>query len=281
MSDAPQQRTRRKDRPYSKIYKRIWRDEKFRKLSEGGQRLALYFLTSPQSNRIGLYPFSRLAARDDLRLARRGYKKRETETLVMLNWSYDEDARVIFLPSWWRYNHPENVNIFKSNLFDIHDLPQTHLIDTFLDNTAYLRQEFWQTLATCRSNVGLGWDDKEPKPKPELKLKPKPKQEQESGDESDLKFNFSGVGLARSGRPEVADLTRVLRGYELKFSVQKVDIAIAVSKNWNLDVVQTVAYSIDAAKKRNPVAWFVACVCDPQYQPTNGSLKLAMKELNR
>ncbi|UVT18988.1 MAG: hypothetical protein H8K03_14380 [Nitrospira sp.] len=135
---------------YRKIDPRIWTDEKFRLLKAEEQRIALYILTA-QSNRIGLFTFSPGKACEDLGTLLLTFRKGFVKVCQTLHWEWDLDTRVIYLPTWWRYNQPENANNVIGNLKDLDDLPETPLLERFSTNTAYLPESlietFTQTLA--------------------------------------------------------------------------------------------------------------------------------------
>ena len=88
---------------YRKIDPRIWTDEKFRQLTAEEQRIALYILTA-QSNRIGLFTFSPGKASEDLGTLPPTFRKGFEKVCRTLNWEWDAEARVLYLPTWWRYN---------------------------------------------------------------------------------------------------------------------------------------------------------------------------------
>ena len=129
---------------FRKIDPRIWTDEKFRLLKAGEQRIAFYILTA-QSNRIGLFSFSVGKACEDLDMSPQTFRKGFQKVCQTLNWVWDTDARVLYLPTWWRYNQPENANNVIGNLKDLDDLPKTPLLERFSTNTTYLREDLIQT----------------------------------------------------------------------------------------------------------------------------------------
>ena len=135
---------------YRKIDPRIWTDEKFRQLTGEQQRIALYVLTA-QTNRIGLFSFSPGKACEDLETLPPTFTKGFLKVCQTLNWEWDKEARVLYLPTWWRYNQPENANNVIGNLKDLDDLPETPLLERFSSNTACLSNDlivtFTQTLA--------------------------------------------------------------------------------------------------------------------------------------
>jgi hypothetical protein len=87
-----------------------------------------------------------------------------------LSFGWDEEARVLYLPTWWKYNCPENPNVLKACLSDLHEVPQTRLLIEFSRNLKYLPETFHETF-----RQGL------PKPSPQ----PCPNQEQEQEQEQE------------------------------------------------------------------------------------------------
>lgn len=134
---------------YRKVDPRIWRDEKFRFLDQSDQLITLYTITA-QVNRIGIFNFSPGRASEELKLDYETFIKRFGNVCQTFKWSFDATMRVLYLPTWWKYNFPENANVLKGNLKDLHDVPATSLIDCFYTNIRYLgtyTETFTQTLA--------------------------------------------------------------------------------------------------------------------------------------
>lgn len=129
---------------YRKIDPRIWTDEKFRILKPEEQRIAFYILTG-QSNRIGLFSFSPGKACEDLGTLPQTFQKDFQKVCQTLHWEWDSDTRVLYLPTWWKYNQPENANNVIGNLKDLDDLPETPLLESFSANTAYLHESLIET----------------------------------------------------------------------------------------------------------------------------------------
>ena len=129
---------------YRKIDPRIWNDEKFRALSREEKLIALYVLTA-QSNRLGFFKFSKALAAEDLNMPVETFAKGFEKVCKALAWRFDSEARVLLIPKWFRYNCPENPNVLKSCLDDLHELPQTTLISEFASCVVYLPQTFHET----------------------------------------------------------------------------------------------------------------------------------------
>ena len=130
---------------YRKLFTRLWRHPGFVALTEAEQNLALYVLTGPQTNRIGLYVLSPATAAEDLGTTPETLKKRLVNVCGTFGWSFDAVARVFYIPSWWRWNPPENVNVMKGNLKDLNDIPPCGLVDAFARNLETLPQTLHET----------------------------------------------------------------------------------------------------------------------------------------
>src|ERR1700730_17679845 len=122
---------------YRKFDPRFWKDERVRKFEVVTKAVAAYLITG-QSNRIGLFNFSPGQAAEDLGMSPETFQKRFKEVLNGLNYGFDEEARVLYVPTWWKYNAPENLNVLKGNLKDLDDIPETPLITQFCQNLDYL-----------------------------------------------------------------------------------------------------------------------------------------------
>jgi hypothetical protein len=129
---------------YRKIDPRIWKDEKFTSVTNDEKLVVLYCLTA-QSNRIGLFLFSCAMAAEELDIPSQTFTKRFKNVCRTFKWEYDERHRVLYIPTWWKYNPPENKNNVIGNLKDIDDLPDSLLINKFKSNLEYLDETFYET----------------------------------------------------------------------------------------------------------------------------------------
>ena len=96
-------------------------------------------------NRIGLTHFSLSSAAEDLGLTLGTFTKRFANVCRTFGWQYDGRARVLYVPSWWTFNRPENENVLKGVLHDLCDVPASPLVDEFARNLETLPQTFHQT----------------------------------------------------------------------------------------------------------------------------------------
>src|SRR5689334_4220212 len=104
---------------YRKLYPMFWRDADVRKLDDDHKVVAAYCLTSHQTNRIGLFVLSPAMAAEELGTSAQTFAKRLTKVCETLSWGWDEQNRVLFIPSWWLWNAPENPNVMIGNLKDL------------------------------------------------------------------------------------------------------------------------------------------------------------------
>lgn len=134
---------------YRKLYPRIWRDPGFRGLKPAARELALYILTGPQTNAIGLFTFSLGQAAEDLRVGHETIVERLADVRQTFGWHFDPDARVMFIPSWWTWNRPENPNVLRGNMKLLSEIPPTGLMDAFAANVRTLPETFHVTFVEC------------------------------------------------------------------------------------------------------------------------------------
>ena len=145
---------------YRKIDPRTWKDEKFRQLDQFGKLIALYCITA-QSNRCGIFNFSRGQAAEDLDLELRRFRSVFATVCKELRWEWDEAGRVLYIPTWWKYNPPENANVLKSCLSDLHELPETPLLDRFRSNLGFLSPDLVPAFETSMENGVLAATENE------------------------------------------------------------------------------------------------------------------------
>jgi hypothetical protein len=122
---------------YRKIDPRMWDDEKFITLERSEKLVAIYAITA-QSNRIGLFKFSPAMAGEHLGMSTEEVTKHFETVCERMGWRFDSNVRVLYIPTWWKYNKPENIPTLRACLSDLHDIAQTHLRSAFIDNTEYL-----------------------------------------------------------------------------------------------------------------------------------------------
>lgn len=170
---------------YRRAYPRIWRHPSFKGLNTNQQRIALYILTGPQTNRIGLFHFSSATAAEDLGLGTDTLREGLRIVCVTFGWIFDSGARVCYIPSWWRWNRPDNVNVLRGNLKDLSEIPPCGLVDAFAANIEYVPFELQATFVeTFRKRLG--------------KRSPTQEQEQDQKQEQELPLATTGGDAYRS-----------------------------------------------------------------------------------
>lgn len=132
---------------YRKIDPRVWTDESFAELESVEKLVALYAITA-QSNRCGLFRFSPARAAEETGLDPDSYDGIFVRVCHTLAWKYDPKRRVLYLPSWWKYNPPENPKHLKGCLEDLHDLPYSPLLTEFATNVRHLPEH-------CREDFSI------------------------------------------------------------------------------------------------------------------------------
>lgn len=134
---------------YRRIYPRLWLHPAFVSLAEGERLVALYLLSGPSTNRIGLFKLSPAAAAEDLGLSLDTFKRRFARVCEVFDWRFDAAARVLWVPSWWRFNLPANPNVLQAALADLAEVPASDLVDQFANHTETLPGTFGETFTAC------------------------------------------------------------------------------------------------------------------------------------
>lgn len=136
---------------YALIYRIIWADQKFRGLNAEEKLIALYCLTSSQVNSCGIFFFSIAMASEDIGTLSIPFDKGFDGVVFKMGWKYDAGARVLYLPSWWRWNGPSNPNEMKGRLKALDELPETELETEFAKNVEFLSGSVRDTLTDTLS----------------------------------------------------------------------------------------------------------------------------------
>jgi hypothetical protein len=135
---------------YRKVYPALWLHPGFPELRDGEKVVAFYLLTGPQTNRIGIYRLSPNAVAEDLGTSPESFRNRLTTVCTTFGWLFDAKARVLYIPSWWRWNPPANANVIRGSLKDLKELPPCGLMAAFARNIETipetLREAFLQGL---------------------------------------------------------------------------------------------------------------------------------------
>ena len=108
---------------YRKVDPRIWADEKFRSISSSEKLIALYTVTA-QANRAGIFLFSPAKGAEDLEMSVETFTKGFLNVCRTFGWHWDSRVRVLYIPTWWKYNQPENANVLVGALSDVHEVPK-------------------------------------------------------------------------------------------------------------------------------------------------------------
>jgi hypothetical protein len=224
---------------YRKIDPRIWNDEKFRALSREEKLIALYVLTA-QSNRLGFFKFSKALAAEDLNMPVETFSKGFDKVCKALAWRFDEEARVLLIPKWFRYNCPDNPNTLKSCLEDLHELPRTPLVSEFALCVQYLPQALHETFRKgleerygerYLERLGERYGERYPQRMPHQEQEQEQEQEKEQEQEQEVEVSSArSQAIDAKPPPEQAGssppfLVFPTRGKEDSFSITDQDVA--------------------------------------------------------
>jgi hypothetical protein len=176
---------------YRKVYPRVWRTPTFTALAVELKLLVVYVLTGPQQNRIGLSHFSVFTAAEDLGATPEQIGERLHAVCTAFGWHYDAAARVLFIPSWWTWNQPENPNVLKNLLGDLAEVPPSDLLADFARNIVTLRPTLRGTFRERMAERSL---ERYPEPINERFPERMPHQEQEQEREQEPSDSEERIG---------------------------------------------------------------------------------------
>lgn len=123
---------------YSKVYARIWSDEKFKAFSIDARYLLLYLLTCKHRNVLGCYQLPFAYAIEDTELTKKRFQRAWDELCASGIIMYDDRSQMILLKNFLKYNPLENPNQVKGALTKITCLPKSNLFQIIYD---YLKSQ--------------------------------------------------------------------------------------------------------------------------------------------
>jgi hypothetical protein len=119
---------------YRHIEIRLWVLPAFRALKPEGKLVALYVLSGPPTNSVGLYRFSLAAASEDLGISVPAVRRQFAAVRAAFGWRYDADARVIWIPEWLQFNVPQSPNVVRGWRTVVAEIPDCPLKVEALDS---------------------------------------------------------------------------------------------------------------------------------------------------
>lgn len=117
---------------YSKIFKKIWKNKKYRSLKDSQKLLWLYLLSSPHANVLGFYCLPKAYISSDM-----GWSSQKTaQNLAVLSKAlikYDEENQIILISSWFEHNPLSSENHIKKAQAELSEVPETPLYQEFIE----------------------------------------------------------------------------------------------------------------------------------------------------
>lgn len=112
---------------YSKLHETFWSDLKRKGVSTEGKLLFIYLISSPHHNMIGLYYIPLAYAAADLSWDQDTVWKGLGELSEKGFISYDQEAEMVLVRNYLRYNKLDNANVEKAAVSTATKLPETPL----------------------------------------------------------------------------------------------------------------------------------------------------------
>lgn len=144
-------------REYGKVYTAFWADPSMRTMSEDARTLALYLLTCPHGNLIGLFRLPDAYAADDLQWAIERVSKGFRELFERGFCARDAASNWLVIPNYTRWNQFENPNVAKSAAKVFESAPDCDAkvicAKSLLKHCANLQEPFRKGLETLLDSV--------------------------------------------------------------------------------------------------------------------------------
>ncbi len=116
---------------YGKVYKKIWRDQDFRALSENARFLFLYILTTPHLNAIGFFVLHEAYVTVDMHWPMRKVKSTLQELADNRFILYDRKSGSLIIRSWFHHNKINNDRHLKKAQSELTEMFQSTLLSDF------------------------------------------------------------------------------------------------------------------------------------------------------
>ena len=112
---------------YRRVRVRLWIESAFSKLTDGEKLVAMYLLSGPQTNSVGLYRLSSASAAEDLAISTSQFRRRFDVVLQAFRWRYEVDSALFWNPEWIEENAPQNPNIVRAMRSAFDEIPDSPL----------------------------------------------------------------------------------------------------------------------------------------------------------
>lgn len=123
----------------------FWDDPGVQALDAHNQLIAAHILTSRQTNGAGLFRFSLAEAEETIAKVSGTYAIRFAKVCDTLNWRFHKPSKTLYLPTWWKWNPPDNPKHLIGAMKCLFDVPQTPLLKEFASNTTWLKPNLHDT----------------------------------------------------------------------------------------------------------------------------------------
>ena len=132
-------RRRKSDLPWRKAYPHEWESPAVQGLTPQ-QKLVWEFLChGPQTNRIGYYHWKPKHAAVTLGIRAEELGGDFRAVIEALGWRFDPKASVVWNPTFFRHNSPDNEDHAAGNVRDLEAVPRSVLDTEFLNHTKFLK----------------------------------------------------------------------------------------------------------------------------------------------
>lgn len=255
---------------YRKIDVRIWNDQKFASLSDGGKLAFLFLLTHPHLTALGAMRGTQPGLAAELGWTTEAFREAFTEAFLKALVKHDERASFIWLPNFLKYNRPESPNVVKSWAVSLDLIPECPL-----------KYQLMQDVKGFAEGLGKAFAEA----LPEAFRKAMPNQEQEQEQEQD-KQEAVVPTKPKAAKPKFKSYLSWITAEDLSDVSKVLDWHSRVVKVGNSPFqdsdgsrINTLAAASLARDAKNPMAWFTSCIQEKFKFVTQAAEDAASKSL--
>lgn len=132
---------------YRKVDPRIWNDKKFRTLNNHGKLLFFMLLTHPGMTALGAMRATPAGLAEELGWDLEAFRKAFADVLAKGMAEHDQEACLIALPNFIRYNTPESPNVIKAWVGALDLLPECDLKTAVVERAKAITGEMTEGFA--------------------------------------------------------------------------------------------------------------------------------------
>ena len=138
---------------YRTIHCCIWADKKFYAIGDREKLLWFHLLTNPFTNGIGIYNASLEGLAAHMKWPIDEYRVTFSVVSTQLGVLYDDEWQVFYIKHFFKYNKPDNANVFTGIMKMLPTVPDCSLRDLFLSDLETFAERWGEGFQKVLANV--------------------------------------------------------------------------------------------------------------------------------